>query len=180
MTTYTFRLPADLADRFEAVAASAGSRSRALRLLIERVAVAPPPPVAGTTTREIARTKITIAITSPEMAEIEALASARQLKRTEWVVALIRSRLSKAAPPPKPERQQLVAIRRELRRIGINLNQAIHALHAAGMENSRLDVERESKRVAEVARETAHEIDAHIAGIGAALKGDLAYWTVEP
>jgi hypothetical protein len=62
--------------------------------------------------------------------------------------------------------------RGELNRIGINLNQATRALNASVMVESGLDVAREAARVASFRT----EIQMALAGLGTALKGDLAYW----
>ena len=94
------------------------------------------------------------------------------MKRTEWIVALIQSRLREAPVPVIDQLQALVDIRRELRAIGKNVNQAVKALHAANMEDSRLDLGREVERVASF----KGAIDEQIGAIGEALRGDLAYW----
>ncbi len=180
MPTFCLRLSDDLAARFDAVAGTAGSRSQALRMLMERVA--PEAPQDAERKERVGRggkTKITIRLQPTELSEIATRAEARKLRRTQWVAALIRAHLSKSPPPPQPERHQLVSIRRELQRIGVNLNQAVHALHAAQMEGSRLDPEREAERTSEIARTTAREIKLHITGVGAALRGDLDYWRVD-
>ncbi len=75
---------------------------------------------------------------------------------------------------PLDARNAIVDAWQQLKRIGVNLNQAAHALNAAGMEGSRLDVRREAARVAEFREEIAGEI----AGLKRALAGDASYWTV--
>ncbi|WP_267382272.1 MULTISPECIES: mobilization protein [unclassified Sphingomonas] len=169
----------ELAARFDAVAASAGGRSHALRTLIERVSggdgdgggSAP----ASAATRSRGKHRIELRLDDDELAQLDAAAAERGVKRTDWIASVVRSRL-RAAPPPHDTRQTLVDIRRELRAIGRNVNQAVHALHAANMQDSRLDVAREAARV-DAMRVTLEE---QIAAIGAALHGDLAYWRAEP
>src|SRR3546814_12994862 len=94
------------------------------------------------------------------------------MKRTDWVTRLVRCRLHSAAPLPLEERAAVAQAWRELNRIGINLNQATRALNASVMVESGLDVAREAARVASFRT----EIRIALAGLGAALKGDLAYW----
>ncbi|WP_029625576.1 plasmid mobilization relaxosome protein MobC [Sphingomonas sp. PAMC 26605] len=175
MALFTLRLSDELAARFDAVAARAGGRSHALRTLIERVSGGGgEEPSAPPTMRSRGKHRIELRLDDDELAQLDDSAAERGVKRTDWVAAVVRSRL-RAAPPPIEARQTLVDIRRELRAIGRNVNQAVHALHSANMQESRLDLAREAARV-EAMRA---EIDAQVAAIGAAIKGDLAYWRAE-
>lgn len=174
MALFTLRLSDDLAARFDANAAGTGGRSYALRTLIERVCGeggSVPVPAA---TRSRGRHRIEVRLDDDELAQVDAGAAERGVKRTDWIAAVVRSRL-RSPQPPLDARQTLVDIRRELRAIGRNVNQAVHALHAANMQDSRLDLAREAARV-EAMRATVEE---QIAAIGAALQGDLAYWRGE-
>src|SRR3546814_5828190 len=69
-----------------------------------------------------------------DIVQLDAAANARGLKRTEWLVMLLRRRLHATSPPPRGDRVLIAQSWRELNRIGINLNQAVHALHAARSE----------------------------------------------
>src|SRR3546814_17362449 len=82
-----------------------------------------------------------------DIVQLDAAADARGLKRTEWLVMLLRRRLHATSPPPRGDRVLIAQSWRELNRIGINLNQAVQALHAATMVDSRLDHAREAQRV---------------------------------
>lgn len=68
----------------------------------------------------------------------------------------------------------MIGVRRELNRIGININQIARALNTAVMEGEVLDLE--------VAQLTAFaaEIRAHLSGLDEAFAGNLAYWSTEP
>lgn len=175
MALFTLRLSDELAVRFDAVAASAGGRSHALRTLIERVSGGGGSASTAATVRSRGKHRIELRLDDDELAQLDAAAVERGVKRTDWIASVVRSRL-RAAPPPHDARQTLVDIRRELRAIGRNVNQAVHALHAANMQDSRLDLAREAVRVE--AMRTA--VDEQIGAIGAALQGDLAYWRGEP
>jgi len=172
MAMFTLRLPDDLAHKFDTIAAAAGGRSNVLRQVIERVCAAQgmtlPPLPAGSEPPN----RIEIRLPKDDAEALEQLASKRRMKRTEWIVALIQSRLREAPVPVIDQLQALVDIRRELRAIGKNVNQAVKALHAANMEDSRLDLGREVERVASF----KGAIDEQIGAIGEALRGDLAYW----
>lgn len=173
MAFFGLRLPDDLAARFDAKAMAAGGRSALLRKLIDGALED-----AGDTSSETAlpRTRTTdrlqLRLMYEDIVQLDAAADARGLKRTEWLVMLLRRRLHATSPPPRAERVLIAQSWRELNRIGINLNQAVHALHAATMVDSRLDLAREAARVASFRDELAD----HLHALGRALKGDLAYW----
>lgn len=174
MATFTLRIADDLAARFDAVAASVGGRSKALRTLIERVSepgqtAAPAPEI-----RSRGSNRVTVRLSDDELSQLDKAADERGVKRADWVAAAIRSRLPLTVPP-RDNLEKLIDIRRELRSIGRNVNQAVHALHSANMEGSRLDLEREAARVAAMQASVVEQIEA----IGAALKGDLGYWRGE-
>lgn len=172
MTRITVRLADDLAKRFDAVAEGRGGRSELLRKVIEHACeqldgALPPLPVEKETP-----TKIHLRLSRRDAAKLDNLLSERRMKRTEWIVSLIQRKLHGAALLPPDSHSTLVDIRKELRFIGKNVNQAVKALHAANMEESRLELPREAARVA--AMKAA--IDEQMARVRAILHGELSYW----
>lgn len=170
MDRLTLRLSPDLARRFDAAAASHGGRSRLLRSLMEGVAQAPlpvpeNPPTGGKSG------KLTIRLDEVDLALLEAEAARMGLSRTQWSVALIRGRLHGRPQFSRPEALAFIEVQRELRRIGVNVNQIARALNTAVMEGTVLDLE-----TAQLAA-FADEIRAHIAGLRKAFDGNLAYWS---
>ena len=89
-------------------------------------------------------------------------------------MSLIRRRLHNRPQMTPAERVDLLEVRRELRRIGININQIARALNTAVMEGSVLDLE-----IAQIAAFAA-EIRGHLGGLDDAFAGNLAYWSSEP
>ena len=172
MAFFGLRLPDDLAARFDAMAASHGGRSAVLRQLVDRALRAGDESVVISEPRERATARVEVRLTASDIERLDAAASERGLKRTEWIVALLRRRLYGRSPPPRADRVLIAQSWRELNRIGINLNQAVHALNAATMVDSRLDLAREAERVASFQQ----EIDAQLRALGRALAGDVAYW----
>lgn len=173
MDRITLRLPPDLVRRFDAAAAGQGGRSRLLRRLMEAAAQAPlpavePPPAAGRTG------KLTLRLAESDLAALEAEAAALGLSRTQWAVALIRRRLHGRPQLSRPEAIAFIDVQRELRRIGVNVNQIARALNTAVLEGSVLDLE-----LAQLGAFQA-EIAAHLDGLRHAFAGNLAYWAVEP
>lgn len=174
MATFTLRLSDELAARFHADAASVGGRSKALRNLIERVSGPGQTTQPAPAIRSRGSNRVTVRLSDDELSQLDQAAAERCVRRTDWVAATIRSRLPLTVPP-RDNLEKLIDIRRELRSIGRNVNQAVHALHSANMEGSRLDLEREAARVASMQASVVEQIEA----IGAALKGDLEYWRGE-
>lgn len=169
MAFFGVRLPDDLAAQFDRIAGARG-RSEALRELVVEACggsdALPPLPVVEPPDR------IEIRLRKEDAAELELVASERRMKRTEWIVSLIQRKLHGAPLLPPDSHSTLVDIRKELRFIGKNVNQAVKALHAANMEESRLELPREAARVA--AMKAA--IDEQMDRVRAILHGELSYW----
>lgn len=169
MNRITVRLPPDLARRFDAAAASRGGRSRLLRRLIERAAEAPIPAETAPSPSRLSG-KLTLRLSPDDLVMLEVEAARTGLSRTQWSVALIRSRIYRRPQLTPPEAQALIEVRRELRRIGINVNQIARALNTAVIEGRVLD--------AETAQLLAfqQELGAWVGALGDAFRGNLDYW----
>ncbi|UQV18958.1 MobC family plasmid mobilization relaxosome protein [Brevundimonas albigilva] len=173
MDRLTLRVSPDLIRRFDAAAAGQGGRSRLLRRLMDGAAQAslPTAPEAVSTPRS---GKLTLRLDEGDMRLLEAEAAAVGLSRTQWSVALIRRRLRDRPQLSGPESLALIEVRRELRRIGVNVNQIARALNTAVMEGQVLDLE-----LAQLGAFQA-EIAAWVEALGEAFEGNLAYWAVRP
>lgn len=170
MAHFSVRLDDDLVRRFDAAAAGRGGRSRLLRRLMEEAAQASlPEPVAP---MPAGRTgKLTLRLGETDLAWLEAEAAVLGLSRTQWSVALIRRRLHRRPQLTPPEAFAFIEVQRELRRIGVNINQIARAMNTAVIEGTVLDLE-----VAQLAA-FGDEIRAHLTGLRAAFEGNLAYWS---
>ncbi len=173
MDRLTLRLPPDLIRRFDAAAAARGGRSRFLRRLMEEAAQAPLPEPSGAPAAGRSA-KLTLRLGENDLALLEAEAVAQGLSRTQWSVALIRRRLHRRPQLSRPEALAFIEVQRELRRIGVNVNQIARALNTAVIEGTVLELE-----VAQLAA-FADEIRAHLAGLRGAFEGNLAYWSDAP
>lgn len=172
MDRITVRLPPDLARRFDAAAATRGGRSRYLRAVMEAAAQAPlPEPEPGPPGAKSA--KLTLRLFDDDMVRLEVEAARAGLLRTQWAAALIRRRLHGRLQLTPPEALALIGVRRELHRIGVNINQIARALNTAVMEGAVLDLE-----IAQLATFAA-EIRGYLGGLDEAFAGNLAYWSAE-
>lgn len=169
MDRITLRLPHDLRRRFDAAAATNGGRSVLLRRLMERAAAAPLPDVADTPHRT-PTVKLTVRLADADLHPLGVAAAAAGLSRNRWVVALVRRRLHDRPQFTPVESAALVDIRRELRRIGVNLNQITRALNTAVLEGVVLDLE-----LGQVAA-FRHEISLAVLALDGAFRGNLDYW----
>lgn len=170
MDRLTLRVSPDLIRRFDAAAVDQGGRSRLLRRLMEGAARAsfPERPAAPAEPRS---GKLTVRLTDREAALLQAEAASVGLSRTQWSVSLIRRRLEGRAQFTPPEAMALIECRRELRRIGVNVNQIARALNTAVMEGAVLDLE-----MAQIDAYRA-ELRGWVEALGEAFKGNLAYWS---
>jgi len=170
MDRITLRLSHDLTRRFDAAAMGRGGRSRFLRSLIERAAQAPLPAASPRpATRSDA--KLSLRLAADDLAALELEAGRVRLSRTQWTVALIRRRLHDRPQLPASDAVAFIGVQRELRRIGVNINQIARALNTAVLEGHVLDLE-----VAQLAA-FAVEIRAHVDGLQEAFQGNLDYWS---
>lgn len=173
MDRVTLRVPPDLIRRFDSAAGPRGGRSRLLRRLMDEAAKAALPQAT-----EAARTrfasKLSLRLTSADLAVLEAEAAAMGLTRTQWTVALIRARLHRRPQLSRPEALAFIEVQRELRRIGVNINQIARALNTAVMDGAVLDAE-----VTQLAA-FSDEIRGHLVGVREAFEGNLAYWSTDP
>lgn len=169
MALFNVRLDDGLADRFDAAAALEGGRSALLRRLIFEVAREQ---TAGAVTRERGRLagRVMVRLAADDLAGVEAGAAAMGLTRSGWVAALVRRRVRHRPTFPRVEELAIFAVRTELRRVGVNINQIARALNTAVMEGSVLDAE------LAWARSLRSEIRDHMAALGEAFEGNLAYW----
>lgn len=170
MDRLTLRVSADLIRRFDAAAVDQGGRSRLLRRLMEGAARKPFPerPAAPAEPRS---GKLTVRLTDREMALLQAEAASVGLSRTQWSASLIRRRLEGRAPFTPPEAMALIECRRELRRIGVNVNQIARALNTAVLEGAVLGLE-----LAQIDAYQA-ELRGWVEALGEAFEGNLAYWS---
>lgn len=159
---------------FDALAEGRGGRSGLLRSLLDQAMgqVADTPRIAPRA--EPAGNRVTFRLTDAEVAVLDVRAAERGVGRAGWVKALTRRHIGLKGHVDDGLRDALAPIRMQLQRIGRNLNQAMKAGNAAMMADSGLQIERELRRIIDM----REEINAQVAALGEALRGDATFWQV--
>ena len=178
MATLTFRVPDEVAVRFEAHAHRQGGKSAVLRRLVDETVGSHQTASAngvGSALPAISAalcpsTKVTLRLRKEEVGRIVALAEARGMNRTQWITCLVRARLGVEHPQTGDERAALRAIARELNRIGGNVNQIARAANTDARSNRPVSVDIDSLT----------EISAAVDGLADVLRHALGrsagYW----
>ncbi len=171
MANFQVRISESLAGRFDAWAAAQGGRSPALRRLMEQAASGP----AAVTGRPAIRPmKLTVRLSAWDSRGLATEAEAMGMTPNAWAAAVLRHRLQGRPTLRRDHEVELIALRAEVRRIGVNVNQIARALNTAVMEGAVLDLELQYLDALRM------ELRAHIDAIGEAFAGNLAYWQAQP
>lgn len=171
MANFQVRISESLAGRFDAWAATQGGRSPALRCLMEQAAVGPRPAVERVAARPV---KLTVRLTTEDSRGLADAAAAMGMTPNAWAAALVRHRLHGRPTLRRDHEVELIALRAEVRRIGVNVNQIARALNTAILEGTVLDLE------LRYLDDLRTELRAHMEAVGEAFAGNLAYWQAEP
>lgn len=164
MAVISFALPADDAHRFARIAEGQGGKSALLRRLVAAVIGQQGDAAIAVAPRKMAAShRIELLFTDDEVEAIEQAATAKGLRRTSWLTALVRRRIAMRPQPAEPDAKALEAIRSELRRIGVGLATLAEGRHGG-------------PETAMVVEKAKHEVQLLVRAVGAARRGDLAYW----
>ncbi|MEI5687757.1 hypothetical protein [Sphingomonas kyungheensis] len=124
--------------------------------------------------------RVTLRLHRHELEAIDAVGAPLRLGRNEWIKRAIRWQLwdragvLRLAPATAAE---IGKLRKQVLAIGRNINQAVHAMNAANMPGSSLDI----ARIAEPFIDTCAELKSQLFALRRALSryvsGEVAYWT---
>lgn len=170
----TIRLDRATLDAFDVLAAGRGGRSALLRSVLAQVLRQAGDAPLVQPQAERSTNRVTISLTDAEMAVLETRAAERGTDRAGWVKALTRRHLGLKGSVDAGFRESLGLVRKQLQRIGRNLNQVTRAGNAVALADNGLQIEGELRRIIEMRQ----EVNAQIAALGEALRGDLSYWKV--
>ena len=124
--------------------------------------------------------RVTVRLNRSEIEAIDIVAAPMRLTRNEWIKRTIRwqlwdkAALLRLAPSTQAE---IGKVRKQVLAIGRNINQAVHAMNAANMPESSLDI----ARIADSFLETCAELRALLAEarreLASSIGGEVGYWT---
>lgn len=160
----------EVAAAFDAIARTRSGRARLLRSLIEKAMAATP---AGSAPPAIdeprgPKRQVLLYMASKDVDAVEREASAMGFSRSAWIVALVRRRLGGRLRFSREGELALILVHGELRRLRAGMLQTVRALEA---EPGLAD------RAGEVAN-LAAELGSQMAGVRAAMEGNVRYWEV--
>ncbi len=170
-----FRLPAEQLAAFDRLAEGRGGRAGIMRRLVSAALsnadalprVAPAPEYSK-------GVRISFTLSALEVAVAESHAEAKGLTRAQWVKALVVRHIKLKGRTDDALRKAAGPIRKELRRIGVNLNQAVKAANAAARDGKTDDLIERLEAVIAL-RELINE---QRSALEAAMRGDYEYWKV--
>ena len=138
---------------------------------IGRTSAPPPPPRTVLKHRtEKAAQRIKLHLTPSELAGLKRLAAQEGYLPTQWLVAMLRTRLTGQPQVGQPELDRLTRSNQQLLALGRNLNQIAKVLNRAPQEQGavRLALLTELSRV----------IQTHTQTVSAVLRGSLERWPI--
>ncbi|WP_176039135.1 plasmid mobilization protein [Burkholderia multivorans] len=144
--------------KFAAAAQRHGCRSEAqlLRLMLDKVLqTEEKPPLPPKRQSRSARTQVNVLLTSEEHQLLTAAATGEGLRRTEWIIKLIRATLLRQPQFNRTEVDALAESSRQLAAIGRNLNQIARTLNMDPNASRSVTVERVETLNAEIKRHCA-------------------------
>lgn len=174
------RLKDEAVAKMDIVAKEQGvSRSRWIASLIERELAGQGAPARLRPKRSGARQAITIRVPVEDAERIDRAADALGMKRSHWIVKMIEGRLwdgeGRVTPSPLTQAALGSAIN-QIVRIGRNVNQAVHAINAAVLPGSGLDIARCAEQLAAMREDIREEVAAAEDKLFALAIGEQRYW----
>lgn len=111
-----------------------------------------------------------VRLTAAEAERVDIEAAVMGMRRATWIAALVRRQVLGKLTFARADALALMAIRGELRRIGVNVNQIARAMNTAVLEGRVLDAELAGLE------DLRRELRAHFVALGEAFEGNLDYW----
>lgn len=177
---FTMRLADDLGERLGAAASAAGvPKSKVVARLLERelggerVQRPVPARIGGR------RKQVFVSFDDGELAAIDAAADALGMTRNQWIAARARGGVAAERGGSMLCLQTRRAIRQvfdQVRRLGVNINQAVRAVNAAAMPASGMSLALTADNLARMKDEISAEITNTEAALLAAVRAESDYW----
>ncbi|MEG3162868.1 ribbon-helix-helix domain-containing protein [Sphingomonas sp. LB2R24] len=181
----TVRLTDELVAEIDRIATANGqTRSGWITNALTRAAVAPEnddlpvTPVQGRGHPDDL-IRVTVRLNRSEIEGIDSVAAPMRLTRNEWIKRTIRwqlwdkAALLRLAPSTQTE---IGKVRKQVLLIGRNINQAVHAMNAANMPESSLDIARIAGPFIEKCSELQRLLIETRRVLASSIGGEIGYW----
>ena len=182
----TVRLKDDLVQEIDRVAAAQGqTRSAWIALTLARSALAPvndvlPVPASSEGEQGDDQVRITVRLNRSEADAIVTAGTGAGLNRNQWIKRTIRWHLWDKAAELKlvpSTYAELRKLRMQVRAIGRNVNQAVHAMNAANMPGSTLQIARIAESFFETCADVQSELRSTRRSLSTYIGSEIGYWT---
>jgi len=182
----SLRLGDELVAEIDRVAAAHGqSRSAWIAVTLSRAALAPenddlPVPAGQGRGHPDDQVRVTVRLNRSEIEAIDAVGSPMGLTRNEWIKRTLRWQLwdkaarLRLAPVTQVE---IGKLRKQILAIGRNINQAVHAMNAANLPESRLSVAQIAEPFLETCADLKTLLFATRRSLSSYVGGEVGYWT---
>jgi hypothetical protein len=148
--------------------------SQAFRDVVRRLTATTaqePPTLRVTGPAEASAKRLSARLTASELAAVERLAAAESMKPPRWLVALIRSYLTREPQLGQAELAALSQSNAALRALGRNLNQVARALNTSPQERVLFKVE--------LIEELDRAVKAHAETVSKLLAANIERWRIQ-
>lgn len=181
-----FRIKDELVVEIDRVAAANGqSRSAWVTLALARAVLSPvndvlPVPAAAEGDVADDQVRITVRLNRSEAEAIATAGADVGLSRNQWIKRTIRWHLWNKAAELKlvpSTYAELRKLRMQVRAIGRNINQAVHAMNAANQPGSTLELARIAEPFLETCADVQSELRATRRSLSTFIGSEIAYWT---
>ncbi len=124
--------------------------------------------------------RVTVRLNRSEIEAIDKVGAPMGLSRNEWIKRTLRwqlwdkAALLRLAPTTQAE---IIKVRKQIRMIGRNINQAVHAMNAANQPESSLDIARIAAPFIETCRGLQRSLTETRRAMATLIGGEIGYWT---
>lgn len=178
MAQFGFRIPDDLARQFDDYAATRGGRSEALRQLMERairedgaeITRPPPRPSLETGNWE----GILVKLEAADFVRLDEESGAMSLTRGQWIVALVRHRLTGGRQFGAADRTRIAGIAKDIRKAASDIGRTSQI--ACKRVEKSADLDAPLRQLAAFKTQLLSSLEA----LHQAYLGNDAYWSAAP
>lgn len=177
MTHFGFQLPDELAEQFDAYAATRGGRSAALRALVSQCVsgdVDLPQRPASEPVNQAQTSSVAVLLTRDDRLRLDEECQVTGMTRGQWLVACARNRLHGTRHFGQVDRDRIARIAREMREMKSSLHR-----YASAMQRAPRDLAVVEKHHGLIGHLSV-QVERGLRAIEGAFRGNDHYWAGKP